>query len=76
MLVTSPVLLSGITIGIVEIVKRMEVIPNPKRWMPLLSLAVGFGLALYSKLSIIECLMVGASAAGTYDLVKKTAFGK
>ena len=72
----TPVLLSGLTIALVEIIKRTEVVPYAKRVMPVVALGIGLGLAFVFNLGLLEGLMVGASAAGTYDLVKKTALGK
>ena len=72
----TPVILSALTISLVEIIKKTEVVPYPKRVMPLISFTVGLGLSLILKLSLLEGLMVGAAAAGTYDLIKKTALGQ
>ena len=72
----TPILLSGLTIALVQIIKMTELVPYAKRVMPLIALGLGLGLSIAFDLSILEGLMVGASAAGTYDLVKKTALGK
>ena len=68
----TPVLLSGLTMALVQIIKKTELVPHPKRIMPVISLGLGFGLSMVFGLTILQGLMVGASAAGTYDLIKKT----
>lgn len=60
---------------ITEVVKRTKFVPEPDRFMPLVALVVGFALGLPNGLSIIESILIGASASGLYDFGKKTIVG-
>ncbi len=72
-------ILVGITIGLTEAVKRVGV---KKRFLPLVSLVFGIGLVFLSSPvlsigeSIIAGIMVGLSAAGLFDIGRKTVAGK
>lgn len=63
------------TAGVVEVIKRTEVIPD--RFIPLLSLAVGILIELllhsYSPEMILSGVVTGLSASGLYaGVVKRT----
>ncbi|UQT01119.1 hypothetical protein LMOIWNZ_00094 [Enterococcus phage vB_OCPT_CCS3] len=73
------VVLGGVTTGLVNLVKSMDVV-SPK-YLPLVSLAIGmvFGLAMSPLLGItlyvgaISGLVAGLSAMGFYELTKTPA---
>ncbi len=56
--------------GLTEVVKRTT--PIDARYIPLISLLIGIGLAVYSHLTPIEGIIVGLSASGLYSGVKRT----
>lgn len=65
-------LLAPLATALTEVVKRTELVPQPQRFMPVVALGLGVGLALGTGFSWVEGLMVGLSSAGVYDLTKKT----
>jgi len=61
-----------ITSGVTEVIKRAGL---PKRFLPLVALAVGFlinliGSFTLTPLSVLTGLAVGLSASGLFDLTK------
>ena len=72
----SPIALSTLVIAITQIIKASEIVPQPQRFMPLVSLLLGIGLGLLAGLDIVASIMVGATASGFYDVTKKTVFNK
>lgn len=68
--------LSVITIVIVEVIKRTQFVKDPSRWMPLLSMVIGGVLGYAYGFDLISMVMIGGSASGVYDLVKKTVRNK
>jgi len=68
--------LSAATLAIVEVVKRVDVIPQPERWLPLVSLTVGVALGLFYKLDLLEAIMIGTAANGVFELGKRSIAGR
>jgi len=54
----------------------------PQRFMPVISIAIGIGLVFLVglvepiRLNIMAGIVIGLSASGLYDVVKKTVAGK
>lgn len=65
-----PAVLATLTIALVEIIKKVNLLPA--RFYPLVSLGLGFGMGITLGNDPIVSLMIGATASGVYDLVKKT----
>ena len=66
--------LTALTSGVVEVIKRIKILDD--RWLPLVSLVVGFCLSgvsaffSFTSLTILEGIAVGLSAAGLFDQTK------
>jgi len=56
---------------VVEVVKRTNVIPA--RFMGAVAIVFGLGLGYYLQLPVLESLTIGASAIGSYEVVKRGA---
>lgn len=69
-------MLSLATIIIVEVIKRTQFVKNPNRWLPLLSFVIGGILGYSYGFDLLSIIMIGGSASGVYDLVKKTIRNK
>lgn len=74
---TSFAALVALTIGLTEVLKRIGI---PKKFLPLVSLTIGFGLNFVGSsfaltpLSILAGIAIGLSASGLYD--HKAILGK
>lgn len=68
----NPVLLAlvGVVIGVTEVVKKTNLIPE--RFIPLFALILGALFGFLQHVGFIESLMIGLSANGLYSGVKRT----
>lgn len=64
-------LATALTSAIFQTVKQIDTKNSFNRFYPLLVLILGFGVGLLLKLNVIDGLIVGLSANGTYAVVKK-----
>lgn len=62
------IVFTAITVGLTQVVKMAELIPN--KFIPLISLIIGVGLAIYQDMSAIDGIIIGLSASGLYSSVK------
>ncbi len=68
-------LMVALVIGLVEVIKRVNLVGN--RWLPLIDIALGLGAGYLLvgndvKQIVIQGLIVGLSAAGLFSGVKNT----
>lgn len=66
----------AMTIALVEVLKRTDQEACFERFYPVISVAIGFSMAYLLGTSVVEALVIGLTASGTYDLAAKTILNK
>lgn len=64
------------TAVIVEAIKRADGKERITRFLPLVSIVIGFALGMFLDIFWFEALGIGLMASGLYDTVKKFIFNK
>lgn len=59
------------TIGLVQIIKYIDVEKKFERFYPLISLVIGYGLGVAMHFDWTTNLTIGLVASGVYDIYKK-----
>ena len=65
-------MLVGLTYGLMEVVKRIDVKEKINRFLPLISVFIGLALGLLAKVPVIPALTIRLAASGLYRGIKVT----
>lgn len=71
-IVVSATLVISLTIALVAVFKKMDTENKYVRYYPLASLIIGIALGFLFQLGNLLSLIIGLTAAGTYDFGKQT----
>ena len=74
---TQLVLISTITTILVEVIKKTELIPQPERWTPAVSILIAVIIGtLLVRVDVLLSILAGATASGLYEVTRRTIAGK
>lgn len=71
------ILISTITTILVEVIKKTQLIPQPERWTPAVSIIIAVITGtLLVRVDVLLSILAGATATGLYENVRRTIAGR
>jgi len=71
------ILLSTVVTIAIEVIKRTQLVPEPERWIPLLSVTLATLIGVFIlRTDLLLSALAGAASCGLYDLSKRTLAGR